>query len=128
MRVTTADFIRNYGRLADVALSEPVTITKNGHDRLVVISAAAYERLKQGGLPVAEKSNTSDKQEADTREAGKQEAHGEAMKSIATSSRPALTPKQRVQIFNDWVKSHEGDTAPSLADETISRVALYPDR
>ncbi len=47
MRVTTADFIKHYGRLADRALSKPLTITKNGHDRLVVLSAAEYERLKR---------------------------------------------------------------------------------
>jgi len=47
MRVTTADFIKNYGSLADTALSEPVTITKNGRDRLVVLSAAEYDRLKR---------------------------------------------------------------------------------
>ncbi|NGM20673.1 type II toxin-antitoxin system prevent-host-death family antitoxin [Roseomonas stagni] len=47
MRVTTADFIRNFGTLADRALGEPVTITKNGRDRLVVVSAAEYERLKR---------------------------------------------------------------------------------
>ncbi len=45
MRVTTADFIKHYGRLADRALSEPVTITKNGHDRLVILSAEEYTRL-----------------------------------------------------------------------------------
>ena len=42
VRVTTADFIKHYGRLADRALSEPLTITKNGHDRLVVLSADEY--------------------------------------------------------------------------------------
>ena len=47
MRVTTADFIKHYGRLADRALSEPLTITKNGHDRLVVLSAEEYQRLKR---------------------------------------------------------------------------------
>lgn len=47
MKVTTADFIKNYGRLADKALSEPVTITKNGHDRLVVMAVEEYERLKR---------------------------------------------------------------------------------
>ena len=36
MKVSTADFIKNYGALADKALSEPVTITKNGRDRRVV--------------------------------------------------------------------------------------------
>jgi PHD/YefM family antitoxin component YafN of YafNO toxin-antitoxin module len=47
VRVTTADFIKHYGRLADQALSEPVTITKNGHDRLVGLYAGEYERLKR---------------------------------------------------------------------------------
>jgi prevent-host-death family protein len=47
MRVTTAEFIKHYGRLADRALSEPLTITKNGHDRLVVLSAEEYQRLKR---------------------------------------------------------------------------------
>ena len=47
MKVTTADFIKKYGTLADRALSEAVTITKNGRDRLVVISADEYARLKR---------------------------------------------------------------------------------
>ena len=47
MRVSTADFIKNYGTLADKALQEAVTITKNGRDRLVMISAEEYSRLKR---------------------------------------------------------------------------------
>ncbi|RAI45151.1 type II toxin-antitoxin system prevent-host-death family antitoxin [Rhodoplanes roseus] len=47
MKVSTADFIRNFGSLSDKALSEPVTITKNGRDRLVVLSAEEYARLKR---------------------------------------------------------------------------------
>ncbi len=47
MKVSTADFIKNYGQLADKALSAPLTITKNGHDRLVVLSVEEYERLKR---------------------------------------------------------------------------------
>jgi len=47
MKVSTADFIKNYGALADRALTEPVTITKNGRDRLVVLSADEYSRLKR---------------------------------------------------------------------------------
>ena len=46
MKVSTADFIKQYGMLADKALIEPVTITKNGRDRLVILSAAEYVRLK----------------------------------------------------------------------------------
>jgi len=47
MRVTTAEFIKNYGSLADKALTEPVTITKNGRDRLVMVSEA--ENLSSEG-------------------------------------------------------------------------------
>lgn len=47
MRVTTAEFIKGYGTLADKALMEPVTITKNGRDRLVLVSVDEYERLKR---------------------------------------------------------------------------------
>lgn len=47
MRVTTAEFVRNWGRIADRALVEPVTVTRNGRDRLVVISAEEYARLKR---------------------------------------------------------------------------------
>lgn len=45
MRVTTAEFIENCGSLADKALFEPVTITADGRDRLVLLSAEAYARL-----------------------------------------------------------------------------------
>ena len=47
MKVSTADFIKNYGTLADKALTEPVVITKNGRDRLVILSADEYARLKR---------------------------------------------------------------------------------
>lgn len=47
MKVSTADFIKNYGTLADKALTEPLTITKNGRDRFVLVAAAEFERLKR---------------------------------------------------------------------------------
>ncbi len=47
MRVSSAEFIKQYGQLTDQALAEPVTITRNGRDRLVVLSVAEYERLKR---------------------------------------------------------------------------------
>jgi PHD/YefM family antitoxin component YafN of YafNO toxin-antitoxin module len=46
MRVSSAEFLKSYGRLTDTALSEPVTITRNGRDRLVALSVKEYERLK----------------------------------------------------------------------------------
>jgi PHD/YefM family antitoxin component YafN of YafNO toxin-antitoxin module len=47
MKVSTADFIKNYGTLADKALIEPLTITKNGRDRFVLVDAAEFDRLKR---------------------------------------------------------------------------------
>lgn len=47
MKVSTADFIKNYGTLADKALTEPLTITKNGRDRFVLVDAAEFARLVQ---------------------------------------------------------------------------------
>jgi prevent-host-death family protein len=47
VKVSTAELIRNFGPLADKALTEPLTITKNGRDRLVLLSAEEYARLKR---------------------------------------------------------------------------------
>ena len=46
MKVSSAEFIKNYGTLADKALQEPVTITRNGRDRLVLISSEEYARMR----------------------------------------------------------------------------------
>jgi hypothetical protein len=47
MRVSSAEFLKKYGALSDKALSEPVTITRNGRDRLVLVSAEEFERLSR---------------------------------------------------------------------------------
>lgn len=60
MRVTTAEFIKGYGSLADRALSEPVTITKNGRDRLVLLSAEEYARLARHDRRVLRAEDLSD--------------------------------------------------------------------
>jgi PHD/YefM family antitoxin component YafN of YafNO toxin-antitoxin module len=61
MRVSTADFIKRYSTLADCALAEPVTITKHGRDRLVVISAAEYGRLKKRDRLVFQSADLPDR-------------------------------------------------------------------
>ncbi len=45
--VSSAEFQRNFGRYQDVALTEPVAITRNGRERVVVLSVDEYHRLKQ---------------------------------------------------------------------------------
>ena len=45
MRISAAEFVRQFGRRCDDALAEPVIITRNGCDRLVVMSFAMYREL-----------------------------------------------------------------------------------
>ena len=47
VRVSSAEFQKNIGRYQDVALTQPVTITRNGRDRTVIVSAEEYYRLKR---------------------------------------------------------------------------------
>ena len=42
MRISAAEFVRQFGRRCDEALTEPVIITRNGRDRLIVMSLAMY--------------------------------------------------------------------------------------
>jgi prevent-host-death family protein len=44
-RVTASEFQKAFGALSDKALREPVGITKQGRDHLVVLSAEEYARL-----------------------------------------------------------------------------------
>jgi prevent-host-death family protein len=46
-RVTASEFQKAFGAMSDKALREPVSITKQGRDHLVVISAEEYARLKR---------------------------------------------------------------------------------
>jgi prevent-host-death family protein len=45
--ISAAEFHRNIGTYQDMALTKPVTITKNGRERTVLLSAEEYARLKR---------------------------------------------------------------------------------
>jgi prevent-host-death family protein len=47
LSVTAAEFQRNIGRYQDEALKQPVSITRNGRERLVVMAVEEYQRLKR---------------------------------------------------------------------------------
>jgi prevent-host-death family protein len=60
--VSSAEFQRNLGLYQDKALAEPVTITKNGRERLVLLSVDEYHRLKDqadrpAGSPVPKRAS-----------------------------------------------------------------------
>ncbi len=46
-RVTATDFQKKIGLYQDMALKEPLAITRNGHEKIVVLSAEEYHRLKR---------------------------------------------------------------------------------
>jgi prevent-host-death family protein len=45
--VSAAEFQRNIGRYQDIALTQPVAVTRNGRERTVMISIEEYRRLKR---------------------------------------------------------------------------------
>ncbi|HXC54864.1 MAG TPA: type II toxin-antitoxin system Phd/YefM family antitoxin [Rhizomicrobium sp.] len=45
--VGATTLVRKFGHYQDVALREPVAITSNGRERVVLISADEYHRLKR---------------------------------------------------------------------------------
>jgi prevent-host-death family protein len=47
IKVSAAEFQRNIGRYQDMALVQPVAVTRNGRERTVMISIEEYHRLKQ---------------------------------------------------------------------------------
>jgi prevent-host-death family protein len=47
IKVSAAEFQRNIGRYQDLALTQPVAVTRNGRERTVMISIDEYHRLKR---------------------------------------------------------------------------------
>lgn len=51
MRSSTAKFVRQFGPRCDEALAQPVIITGNGRDRLIVMSLPMYGKLTAPPTP-----------------------------------------------------------------------------
>ena len=60
LTVSAAEFQRNFGRYQDEALKQPVSITRNGRDRLVVLAVEEYQRLKRRDRTVFKTEDLSD--------------------------------------------------------------------
>ncbi|HEY1930540.1 MAG TPA: type II toxin-antitoxin system Phd/YefM family antitoxin [Acetobacteraceae bacterium] len=58
--VSSAEFQRNFGVYQDKALTEPVAITRNGRERVVMVSADEYRRLKRRAREVLAVGELSD--------------------------------------------------------------------
>lgn len=59
-QVTSREFQRNFGRFQDEALLTPLSITRNGRERLVILSAEEYARLKRRDQRAIAVENLSD--------------------------------------------------------------------
>jgi prevent-host-death family protein len=64
MRISSAEFQKNFRTLADQALSEPLTITRDGRDRLVLMSVEEYDRLKRRDRRVVRLEDFTDQEMA----------------------------------------------------------------
>jgi PHD/YefM family antitoxin component YafN of YafNO toxin-antitoxin module len=47
VRISSGDLQRRIGQIQDMALVQPVTITNNGRDRLVMMAVEEFRRLKR---------------------------------------------------------------------------------
>jgi prevent-host-death family protein len=60
LTVTAAEFQRHFGRYQDEALVQPVAITRNGRERLVVLSTEEYRRLRRRSREVLRAGDLTD--------------------------------------------------------------------
>jgi PHD/YefM family antitoxin component YafN of YafNO toxin-antitoxin module len=60
VKVSSAEFQRNIGRYQDMALVQPVAVTRNGRERTVMISIDEYNRLKRRDRQVLELADFTD--------------------------------------------------------------------
>ncbi len=69
LRVSSAEFQRNFGRYREAAIRDAVKITIHGRDSLVLLSADEYLRLKRRDRDVLHVSELSDAEIAAINEA-----------------------------------------------------------
>jgi prevent-host-death family protein len=62
--VSATEFQQHVGRYQDEALRQPVAITRNGRERLVMLSAEEYRRLKRRDREVIRVEDLGDEEVA----------------------------------------------------------------
>lgn len=60
LKVSAAEFQRNIGRYQDLALRQPVAVTRNGRESCVLLSTEEYRRLKRRDREVLSIDDFSD--------------------------------------------------------------------
>jgi PHD/YefM family antitoxin component YafN of YafNO toxin-antitoxin module len=65
IKVSAAEFRRNLTKYEDLALTEPVAVTLDGRDQLVLVSGEEYHRLRQRSRHVLTLADFTDDDLAD---------------------------------------------------------------
>ncbi len=60
LKITSAEFQRHFGLYQDKALSETISITRNGRERLVVLAVDEYKRLMRRSRQVLKAEELTD--------------------------------------------------------------------
>jgi prevent-host-death family protein len=47
LTVSATEFQKNFAKYQDAALVQPVTVTQNGRERLIILSADAYRKMQR---------------------------------------------------------------------------------
>lgn len=63
--VSSVEASKSFGRISRQALVAPLTITHHGHDSLVLMSAAEYQRLKRRDREVLTMADFTDEDRAE---------------------------------------------------------------
>lgn len=94
---TSAELQRRLGEIQDIALSQPVSITRHGRARLVILSVAEYDRLKRRDRAVLRVGDLSDAELAAiaSAEVPAQYAALDAELAQPPRTRPTKRPKRR---------------------------------
>ena len=81
VKVSSVEFQKNFGKYQDTALVEPVTVMRNGRDRIVLLSVEEYQRLKRRDRQVM---STADLPESDI--AAIRDLHRQAVQASQSSN------------------------------------------
>src|ERR1700719_871867 len=118
--VSAAEFHRNVGVYQDIALTKPVTITKNGREWTVLLSAHEYARLKRRDRRVIAAGQLSGRQVDATRNARIPDRFADLDKEI--KDRRPCRFRNRTPVSLCLAGQESGSATKSCAPCELSRV------
>jgi prevent-host-death family protein len=105
--VSAAEFHRNVGKYQNIALTRPVTLTKSGRERIVLLSTDEYSRLKRRDRRALSKEELSEQLLEGISSRGLRIQTARRLKTVQIEGapiayQPASSGSQIVQPNEDW--------------------------